>query len=95
MDALELFIADPFRFDLVMTDMTMPNMTGDRLAAEVIRVRPDIPVVICTGYSERLMEERVRKAGIRAIVMKPILMAKMARAVRDALDGNRTGGPQA
>ncbi|MCE5264518.1 MAG: response regulator [Deltaproteobacteria bacterium] len=94
-DALELFSADPFRFDLVMTDMTMPNMTGDKLAVEAIRIRPDIPVVICTGYSERLPEERVRNAGIRAIVMKPILMAKMARAVRDALDRKSDRGRRA
>jgi len=85
-DALELFSADPFRFDLVITDMTMPNMTGDKLAMEIIRIRADIPVVICTGYSERLLEERVRTAGVSAFVMKPILMAKLARAVRDALD---------
>jgi CheY-like chemotaxis protein/anti-sigma regulatory factor (Ser/Thr protein kinase) len=85
-DALELFIAAPSRFDLVITDMTMPNMTGDKLAVELMRIRADIPIIICTGYSERMLEERVKTAGIRAFVMKPVLMAKLARAVREALD---------
>jgi signal transduction histidine kinase/DNA-binding response OmpR family regulator len=85
-DALRLFSADPFRFDLVITDMTMPNMTGDKLAMEIRKIRADIPVVICTGYSERLLEERFKVIGISAFVMKPILMDKLARAVRAALD---------
>jgi signal transduction histidine kinase/DNA-binding response OmpR family regulator len=86
MDALELFSAAPSRFDLVITDMTMPNMTGDKLALELMKVRTDIPVIICTGYSERMLEEKIKAAGIRAFVMKPVLMAKLARAVREALD---------
>jgi signal transduction histidine kinase/DNA-binding response OmpR family regulator len=85
-DALELFCADPFRFDLVITDLTMPNITGDKLAMELRRIRADIPIVICTGYSERLLEERIKVAGIGAFVMKPILMAKLARAIREVLD---------
>ncbi len=85
-DALSLFGADPFRFDLVITDMTMPNMTGEKLAVELRRIRGDIPIVICTGYSERLLEERIRAVGISALVMKPILMAQLASAIREALD---------
>ncbi len=85
-DALDLFSAAPSRFDLVITDMTMPNMTGDKLAMELLRIRADIPVILCTGYSERLLEERIKTAGIRAFVMKPVLMAKLARAIREALD---------
>jgi len=85
-DALSLFGADPFRFDLVITDMTMPNMTGEKLAVELRKIRADIPIVICTGYSERLLEERVRTVGISALVMKPILMAQLASAIREALD---------
>jgi len=83
-EALALFSAYPERFDLVITDMTMPNMTGDLLARELIRIRKDIPVVVCTGYSERILDEQVM--GVRAIVMKPVLMAKLARAIRDVLD---------
>lgn len=83
-DALALFTAHPDRFDLVITDMTMPDMTGDRLARELMRIRKDIPVVVCTGYSERILDEQAM--GIRAIVMKPVLMAKLARAIRGVLD---------
>jgi signal transduction histidine kinase/DNA-binding response OmpR family regulator len=85
-DALDLFSAAPSRFDLVITDMTMPNMTGDKLAMELLRIRTDIPIILCTGYSERLLDERIKNAGIRAFVMKPVLMAKLARAIRKALD---------
>jgi signal transduction histidine kinase/FixJ family two-component response regulator len=88
-DALALFSAYPERFDLVITDMTMPNMTGDKLAVELMRIRADIPIVVCTGYSERIMAERAKAIGIRAFVMKPILMAKMAQAIREALGHQR------
>ncbi len=85
-EALALFSANPDRFDLVITDMTMPFMTGDKLAMELMRIRADIPIVVCTGYSERIMYEQAKAMGIRGFVMKPILMAKMAEAIRDALD---------
>lgn len=89
LDALAHFSTDPHRYDLVVTDMTMPAMTGDKLAVELMRIRPGIPVVLCTGYSEKAMEENARAMGIRAFVMKPVLIAQMARAVRDALDNQR------
>lgn len=85
-DALALFSRNPGRFDLVVTDMTMPNMTGDKLSAEMLRMRPDLPIVICTGYSDIIMEERIKALGIRALVMKPILLSKIADAIRKALD---------
>ena len=88
-DALALFSAHPDRFDLVITDMTMPFMTGDKLAMELMRVRADIPIVVCTGYSEKIKDEKAKAMGIRAIVMKPILMAKMAKAIRDALENKQ------
>ena len=91
-DALDLFSAAPSRFDLVITDMTMPNMTGDKLAMELLRIRADIPVIICTGYSERLLDERIKTAGICAFVMKPVLMAKLASAIREALDQKQGTG---
>ena len=59
-EALELFEHDPYRFDLVITDMTMPNMTGDMLAGKILRIRPDIPVILCTGYSEQMTEQRAK-----------------------------------
>ena len=85
-DALSLFCTNPGFFDAVVTDLTMPNMTGDKLAGELLRIRPDIPIVVCTGYSDMMMEERVHAAGASALVMKPVLLSKMAVAIRDALD---------
>ncbi len=86
MDALSLFRSNPHAFDLVVTDLTMPNLTGDKLAIELMRIRKDIPIVLCTGYSETMMEHRVRTIGIKTIVLKPILMASLATAVRAALE---------
>ncbi len=85
-DALSLFRSNPHAFDLVVTDLTMPNMTGDKLAVELMRIRKDIPVVLCTGYSENMMEHRVKAIGVKTIVLKPILMASLATAVRAALE---------
>jgi CheY-like chemotaxis protein len=84
-EALALFKSHPQRYDLVITDMTMPNMTGDKLAMEILQVRADIPIVLCTGYSENILEERAQAIGIKALIRKPILMAEIARAMREAL----------
>jgi len=86
MDALELFRDSPERFDLVVTDLTMPNMTGDRLAVELFRIRPDIPIILCTGYSTRITEREARALGIQAFVMKPLTQHELARTVRRVLD---------
>lgn len=86
-EALELFKAQPDRFDLVITDMTMPNMTGDRLAREFVKIRPDIPIIICTGYSEQITEEKAKRMGIKAFVMKPFVMKELAKIVRKTIDG--------
>lgn len=85
-EALELFKSDPRRFDLVITDLTMPNMTGDKLAAHIKKIRPDMPIIICTGFSERFNEEDARQLGISAFIMKPIVRTDMARAIRNVLD---------
>ncbi|MBW2644752.1 MAG: MEDS domain-containing protein [Deltaproteobacteria bacterium] len=87
-EALELFHAKPDHFDLVISDMTMPNMTGDKLAKELIRIRSDIPIIICTGYSERVTEDSIGEMGIRELVMKPLAMHVLAETVRSALDKN-------
>jgi len=84
--ALELFRSEPDRFDLVITDMTMPHMTGDTLARALMKIRPDIPVILCTGHSRRVSEEKAKDMGIRAFVMKPILVRAMAETVRSVLD---------
>jgi CheY-like chemotaxis protein/two-component sensor histidine kinase len=84
-EALELFRAQPDRFDLVITDMTMPNMTGDKLAKEMIRIRPDIPIILCTGYSERITEDKAIAMGIREFAMKPLVMLDLAKIIRKVL----------
>ena len=85
-EALNSFKADPSAFDLVVSDMTMPHMTGDQLAAELMAVRPDIPVIICTGFSERLNKDKAAALGIKGFLMKPVIKSEMARMVRTVLD---------
>lgn len=84
-DALELFKAKPRYFDLVITDQTMPGMTGEALAKELQQIRPGIPVIICTGYSQIIEPAKAKEKGITALIMKPILIHELAVAVRDAL----------
>ena len=85
-EALEAFRAQMRQYDLVITDMTMPHMTGVDLAIELMKIRPDIPIILMTGFSELIDEDRARAMGIRAYVMKPIIMRKMAQVVRKVLD---------
>jgi PAS domain S-box-containing protein len=85
-EALEAFRELKENFDLVITDQTMPNMTGDELAKRLIRIRPDIPIILCTGFSERISEEKTKAIGIREYIMKPILKSEMAKAIRRVLD---------
>jgi CheY-like chemotaxis protein len=87
-EALELFRANFDKYDLVITDMTMPHMTGEKLAKELMNFRPDIPIVICTGYSERITEESAIAMGIKEFAMKPLVKRDLAHIVRKALDGN-------
>jgi PAS domain S-box-containing protein len=86
LEALELFKAMPDQFDLVITDMTMPHMTGDILAQELIKIRPDIPVILCTGFSEKIARGKAEVMGIKAFLMKPLLKEEMSRTVRMVLD---------
>jgi len=86
-EALKLFLSDPNQFDLVITDMTMPRMTGDKLTQEILKIRSDMPIILCTGYSERMSSERAQELGIRKYIEKPIEMETLARSVREVLDG--------
>jgi len=86
LEALELFKQKPDNFDLIITDMTMPKMTGDELAKEIKRVRPDIPIILCTGFSSKITSDSVKKLDIDALLMKPIIIRKMANSVRNVLD---------
>ncbi|MCP4118090.1 MAG: transporter substrate-binding domain-containing protein [Desulfobacteraceae bacterium] len=87
-DALNLFRADPDGYDLIITDMTMPNMTGDKLAGEVIKIRPDMPVILCTGFSDVISREKAASLGLREILLKPVLMKELSISVRKVLDKN-------
>ena len=89
--ALETFISRPDGFDLVITDMTMPGMTGDQLAEQILRHRPDIPVIICTGFSKRISSELASSLGIRALLMKPVTVQELSRTIRDVLDNPDDG----
>ena len=84
-EALEAFRAKPEDFDLVITDMTMPNMTGEMLARELIGIRPDIPIILCTGFSETTSEEKAKEVGVREFVMKPLEMNLLAKTIRKIL----------
>ena len=90
LDALELFKTKGGRFDLVITDTTMPNMAGDKLAQEMLRINPKIPIIICSGYSSHIDQQKAFELGIRAFITKPILRNEIARAVRNVLDGDKT-----
>jgi CheY-like chemotaxis protein len=85
-EALELFRSRPSEFDLIITDMTMPNMTGDVLAMELIALRSDIPVILCTGYSKKISDEKASQIGIKAFAYKPMVKADLAKTVRKVLD---------
>ena len=86
LEALEIFRAEPHKFDLVISDMTMPGMTGDILASEVMNIRPDTPVILCTGYSERIDEQRAMDLGIKGLMMKPFTIRRLSKTIRDVLD---------
>jgi CheY-like chemotaxis protein len=85
-EALELYEYQPDRFDLVITDMTMPGLTGDQLAQKLMEIRSDLPVILCTGFSARINEEKALASGIRAFVSKPVLKRQIAKTIRKVLD---------
>jgi two-component system cell cycle sensor histidine kinase/response regulator CckA len=85
-DALETFQEEPDQFDLVITDQVMPNLTGTQLSKELIGIRPDIPVILCTGFGEDVSPETVESMGIKKFVMKPLSKHKIATIIREVLD---------
>ncbi len=86
LEAFELFKTRPNAFDLVITDLTMPNMTGDELALKIMAIRPEIPVILCTGFSTRITEEKAKSMGIKAFIMKPLIKKDIAETLRQVLD---------
>lgn len=84
--ALDQFASHPDGYDLILTDMTMPRLTGKDLAREILKIRPDIAIVMCTGYSEDIDGKQAREMGIRKLVMKPIVKRELAETIRTILD---------
>lgn len=84
--ALDLFRSNPNDFDLILSDQTMPGLTGENLAKEAISIRPDIPVIICSGYSSQMDPEKANVSGIGAFIMKPVEYSVLARTIRQILD---------
>ncbi len=84
--ALEAFRSDPKRFDIIITDQTMPKMTGAQMAKEFMAIRPDIPIILCTGFSDVISEEEAKAIGIKEFIMKPIVISDIACKVRNILD---------
>ncbi|MBU0991984.1 MAG: response regulator [Proteobacteria bacterium] len=85
-DALTLFRSRPYEFDLVITDMTMPKITGDIFSAELIKIRPELPIILCSGYSRKISKARASAIGIKAFLYKPVQKAQLARTIRAVLD---------
>ena len=90
LDALEAFRANPQRFDLVITDMTMPHMTGAVLSRELLKVRPGLPIILTTGFSEMINEEDAKKIGVREFLMKPVSLDNLAQAVKKLMAEKQT-----
>ncbi|MBT5547026.1 MAG: response regulator, partial [Desulfobacula sp.] len=85
-DALDRFALNPDHFDLVITDMTMPQMTGVKLSEKLMEIRPDIPIIVCTGHSALVDEEKAKELGLAAYIMKPISIRETAQTIRKVLD---------
>ena len=86
LDALALFRENPKDYDLVVLDQIMPAMTGDKLAEEISGIRPDIPIILCSGYAHILSEQRMKEAGIRKFLNKPLGRKELEKEVRALLD---------
>jgi PAS domain S-box-containing protein len=88
LEALERFRQEPRAFDLVITDLTMPKLKGTELAEEMLRIAPDLPLILCTGYGDQITSEQIAQIGIRELLLKPILRESLAVTIRQALMKN-------
>jgi len=84
-EALEAFKFNSDKYDLIITDMTMPNMTGVQLASEIHKIRSDVPIILCTGFSDRISKNNYTEKGISALVMKPILKSELSKVIQKIL----------
>jgi PAS domain S-box-containing protein len=88
-EAIKIFSANSDIFDLVITDQTMPKLTGKDLIAEIKKIRPNIPTILCTGYSSKIDEDEAPKLGISAFMMKPLELSQLSQTIRQVLDGDK------
>ncbi len=88
-EALEYFESNPDKFDLIITDQTMPKLTGHELARKILKIRPNIPIILCTGFSAKINEKKALANGISAFLLKPLLKHTMAEAIREVLDSQK------
>ncbi len=88
-EAVEFFCSNPDKFDLVITDMAMPDLPGDKLSHEVTQIRNDIPILLCTGFSETMSEEKAVSSGINGFLMKPVTNKDLSQKIREVLDGTK------
>jgi CheY-like chemotaxis protein len=86
LDGLNMFQSNPSGFDLVISDRGMPNMTGEQLAQELIAIRPEIPIILCTGFCDENDEKRARALGVRCLLKKPVARDELTEMVRNVLD---------
>ncbi len=85
-DAIEAFRINSDKYDLVISDVTMPKITGDEIARQMKTIRPDIPIILCGGFSDRIHTKTVEDIGISAVLMKPVIYADLARTIRQVLE---------
>ncbi|SPF32387.1 Multi-sensor hybrid histidine kinase (fragment) [Syntrophobacter sp. SbD1] len=86
LEALQAFSGEPYSFDLIITDMTMPEITGRELAKEIMAIRTNIPIILCTGFSDQINPKQAKEAGIRELVIKPYTVASLAKTIRRVLE---------
>jgi len=86
-DTLNTFKSTPDKFDLVITDQSMPNMSGTELAAELLEIRPDIPIILCSGYSRKASIKKAKSVGIKEFCIKPLTINQLVNTVRKVLNG--------
>ncbi len=93
-EALEAFASAPDAFDLVISDVTMPEISGDDLAQRMLTIRPDVPIILCTGFSERIDQRRADQIGVKGFIMKPLTINDLAAGIREVLDDAPSEGGQ-
>ncbi len=94
LNALEKFEATPDKFDLVITDMTMPQMDGAEFSRRLKQIKPGVPIIICTGHSSTLDNQKARDLGISAYAVKPVSMIEIAKTIQEVLGHHDPPGPQ-